>query len=74
MFVCLCNGISDQEIRHHVRRGASSWREVARACGAGAACGDCRPSVHALVEEELRQVAASETVPMSPVSLPAIAP
>ncbi len=74
MFVCLCNGISDQEIRHHVRRGASSWREVARACGAGGACGECRASVHALVEDELRQGAAGETVPMSPVPLPAIVP
>ncbi len=51
MLVCFCNGISDRKIRRLVREGASSWREVARACGAGASCGGCRPAVHALVEE-----------------------
>ncbi len=59
MLVCFCNGVSDRKIRRLVREGASSVREVARACGAGVSCGSCRRAVHALVEETLGEPDAS---------------
>jgi len=42
MVVCLCRGVSDREVREVLARGASTLREVGRACGAGVDCGSCR--------------------------------
>jgi bacterioferritin-associated ferredoxin len=42
MLVCACRGVSDREVREALARGASTLREVGRACGAGTDCGSCR--------------------------------
>lgn len=47
MWVCHCNGITDGEILDTART-ASDAEEVARRCGAGTACGGCRPEVRRL--------------------------
>ncbi|MGK2870627.1 MAG: (2Fe-2S)-binding protein [Mycobacterium sp.] len=50
MFVCLCNGITSHEVADAVDRGASTTKQVAAACGAGADCGRCRRTVRAIIE------------------------
>ncbi len=74
MLVCFCNGVSDRRIRRLVHEGASSWREVARACGAGASCGACRPTVRALVEETRNEPVTGEADVAVPLSADSIAP
>ena len=74
MLVCFCNGVSDRKIRRLVREGASSGREVARACGAGASCGSCRGAVQALVEETLCEPDASPPATARAYSSDSIAP
>jgi bacterioferritin-associated ferredoxin len=49
MFVCLCNGVTSQMVADAVAAGASTTKEVARACGAGADCGRCRRTVRAII-------------------------
>ncbi|HUH70927.1 MAG TPA: (2Fe-2S)-binding protein [Mycobacterium sp.] len=39
MFVCLCNGVTSQTVAEAVAAGASTTKDVAQACGAGADCG-----------------------------------
>ncbi len=51
MIVCSCHAVTDREIRRLARAGACSVREVADSCGAGSACGGCRPTVAAILEE-----------------------
>lgn len=51
MYVCLCTGVTDQEIRETIAEGASSVEEVAYCTGAGTRCGSCRSAVAQLVEE-----------------------
>ena len=51
MIVCCCRGVSDRQVRTSVAGGAASAGAVARACGAGAGCGGCIPTVRALIEE-----------------------
>ena len=48
MFVCLCNGVTSQTVAEVVAAGASTTKEVAKACGAGADCGRCRRTVQAI--------------------------
>jgi bacterioferritin-associated ferredoxin len=49
MFVCLCNGVTSQTVADAVAAGASTTKDVAQACGAGADCGRCRRTVQALL-------------------------
>jgi bacterioferritin-associated ferredoxin len=55
MIVCHCRGVSDRTVRQAVRRGATTPRAVARACGAGSGCGGCLPLVAELIAECLRE-------------------
>ncbi|HZC52984.1 MAG TPA: (2Fe-2S)-binding protein [Mycobacterium sp.] len=59
MFVCLCNGVTSQTVGDAVAAGASTTKDVAQACGAGADCGRCRRTVQAL----LRSSAPDRTAP-----------
>ncbi|GFG66810.1 (2Fe-2S)-binding protein [Mycobacterium kubicae] len=49
MFVCLCNGITSQTVADAISAGASTTKEVAAACGAGADCGRCRRTIRAIM-------------------------
>ncbi|MBB3750729.1 bacterioferritin-associated ferredoxin [Mycolicibacterium sp. BK634] len=50
MFVCLCNGVTSQVVAEAVEAGATTTKQVAGACGAGAECGRCRRTVRAIIE------------------------
>lgn len=50
MYVCLCAGVTNQKVAEVVDAGASTSREVADACGAGAECGRCRRTVRAVID------------------------
>lgn len=50
MFVCLCTGVTSQAVAEIVVAGASTSKQVADACGAGADCGRCRRTVRAIID------------------------
>ena len=50
MFVCLCNGVTSQVVAEAVEAGATTTKQVATACGAGAECGRCRRTVRAIID------------------------
>jgi len=41
MYVCLCKGITDTQIRAAVQEGASSMRELRNTLGVASQCGKC---------------------------------
>ncbi|BBZ12219.1 (2Fe-2S)-binding protein [Mycobacterium branderi] len=49
MFVCLCNGITNNMVAEVVAQGASTTKQIAEACGAGADCGRCRHTLRAIL-------------------------
>ncbi|KZS76708.1 (2Fe-2S)-binding protein [Mycobacterium kansasii] len=49
MYVCLCNGVTSQMVAETVAAGASTTKDVAQACGAGADCGRCRHTIRAIL-------------------------
>jgi bacterioferritin-associated ferredoxin len=49
MFVCLCNGITSQVVANAIASGASTTKEIAETCGAGAECGRCRRTLRAIL-------------------------
>jgi bacterioferritin-associated ferredoxin len=64
VIVCHCHRITDRDIRNLVVEGASSARDVERACAAGLDCGGCRVMVERLLSAELeRDAATAELAP-----------
>jgi bacterioferritin-associated ferredoxin len=61
MYVCLCLGVTDHQLRETVADGATSPEEVMYCTGAGTRCGTCRATVAAIVEEELEDVETAST-------------
>lgn len=53
MYICLCHGVTDSQIRQEVCEGACSLREVSRRLGVATQCGKCGRCAKALVEETL---------------------
>ena len=45
MYVCLCEGVTDQVVRSAIAQGATTVEQLTAACGAGARCGGCRPEL-----------------------------
>jgi len=56
MYVCLCKGITDTQIRAAVQEGASSLREVNRTLGVASQCGKCGIVAREIVRESLGDV------------------
>jgi len=41
MFVCVCNGVTERQIREAAYEGACSMTELSARLGVGAGCGAC---------------------------------
>ena len=57
MIVCVCNNISDREIRQAVDLGLNSMAELRRELGVATCCGKC----HSCAKEVLNQHLESQT-------------
>ena len=51
MIVCSCSRVSERAIDAAVLSGADDVDAIARACGAGARCGGCRPALDRLLAQ-----------------------
>ena len=51
MYVCICNGHRDRDIREAARTGLRCAREIYHQLGKPPRCGRCLPFATALVEE-----------------------
>jgi bacterioferritin-associated ferredoxin len=55
MYICLCNGITESDIRSCcAEEGACSMRDLERCLGVGANCGKCKPMAKQILKEESR--------------------
>ena len=54
MYVCVCNAVTDGEIRAAVEKGATSLTEVQCALPVGMCCGRCEDVARNVVDEYLR--------------------
>jgi bacterioferritin-associated ferredoxin len=53
MIVCVCNNISDREIRQAIDLGISSMPELHRELGVGTCCGKCVSYAREVLNEHL---------------------
>jgi len=60
MYVCVCKGVTDGQIRNEACAGARSLRELRVRLGVAGQCGRCAPQAREVLYEALLQVAADE--------------
>ena len=51
MYVCLCNGVTENDIRDAAAAGCRSMTELTMRTGAGANCGSCVEMAQQVLEE-----------------------
>jgi len=56
MYVCVCQGITDRQIREAVQRGVASLSELQNDLPVGGCCGRCIPTTQEVIDEYLTQV------------------
>lgn len=49
MYVCICHGVTENEIAEAVEAGARTPEEVGADCKAGTGCGTCVRKIRALI-------------------------
>lgn len=56
MYVCLCQGVTDGQIREAIYEGCCSYKEVRDATGVATQCGKCACVAKQVVRETLSNV------------------
>ena len=51
MYVCLCNALTDRDLRPHTLGGSPSVSMVYRACGCQPQCGKCVPFIRQMLRD-----------------------
>ena len=51
MYVCLCNAITDRQVRAAAAAGATRPKEVFASCSCGAQCATCTRTMVAILRE-----------------------
>ena len=51
MYVCICNAVTDKQIRQAAKRGANDLWSLERELGVAAGCGSCREMASEILAE-----------------------
>jgi len=51
MYVCMCNAITEREVRECARSGCCSLDALCTELGVGSGCGRCRPMAKEILDE-----------------------
>ncbi|HDZ37581.1 MAG TPA: bacterioferritin-associated ferredoxin [Marinobacter sp.] len=51
MYVCLCHGVTDRDIREAAENGVSSMRQLGKELGVGTQCGRCACTARNILRE-----------------------
>jgi bacterioferritin-associated ferredoxin len=60
MYICLCNAITDRDLRPHIGGQACSVAMVYRALGCAPQCGKCVPFVRQMIRQSEASAAVQE--------------
>ena len=52
MYVCICRGVTDSQIRRAVDQGVSSLSQLRRELAVAACCGRCAPMAREILREQ----------------------
>jgi bacterioferritin-associated ferredoxin len=52
MYVCICNAVTEREVRHAAQLGATSLSDLKDALGVAACCGQCASCAKKILRDE----------------------
>ena len=58
MYVCVCNAVTDRDIREEVERGASSLFDVQCRLPVASCCGRCEDTARQVIDEQVAKAPA----------------
>ncbi len=62
MYVCLCKGVTDRDIKVAVAEGAQSFREVRKSLGVATQCGKCACFANGIIQDEIKAAADQPSI------------
>jgi bacterioferritin-associated ferredoxin len=69
MYVCICNAITDKQIRQAAESGVEDFWELQRTLGVAAGCGSCKEMASAILSEGRLARARFEPVRYQPAAV-----
>ena len=60
MYICLCKGITDTQIREAVERGATQFRQIRKEFDLASQCGKCGISAREIFDESMARTIDDE--------------
>jgi len=63
MYICVCHGISDRQLREELDRGVRGFEELRACTGVATCCGACESSARELCESWQSASQRSDSVP-----------
>jgi len=60
MYVCICNEVTDREIKHATNKGACSMKDLRNSLNVATTCGRCADCAKGLLKEYLSSSPSSE--------------
>lgn len=61
MYVCLCKGVTQKQIRREVMNGAATYDEIQARLEVGTCCGTCKDTALEVIDDTLRENLARES-------------
>lgn len=62
MYVCICNGITDTQIKKEIKAGAKTLEDLQQSLGVATCCGNCADCANKLINNTAPQVALTTIV------------
>jgi bacterioferritin-associated ferredoxin len=62
MYICVCNGVTEGDIRCSIEAGASSIGDLQRELGVASGCGQCKQEAKCLLREVRRECSFAGTL------------
>ncbi|WP_269533440.1 bacterioferritin-associated ferredoxin [Chitinimonas sp. BJYL2] len=59
MYICICNAVTDKQIRQAVQSGCGSMRELRLELGVAGCCGKCAPDAKAILQATQHEQASN---------------
>ncbi len=68
MYVCICNGVTEADIRTAAAAGCGSMAELTMRTGAGACCGSCVEMANDMLDAHRPRAVAPAVIPLPMVA------
>ena len=59
MYVCVCNAVTEREVRNTIKNGATTMRQLRSELKVATSCGTCTEGIEQFLEDVLNREAAS---------------